>query len=195
MSDKFPHPPNPRLKMPIVEDGTASGLDLLYRQFRRKYQVLRAESGPAALEILAREGEVAVIICDAPTPKMSVTEFLRLTAVQYPDTSQIMLISYTEHFFEAIEAGKLCHYIAKPWNPEELNVFVSRLVDTYTLRKARTNELRQRGESAEQARQAGFGAIRDAIPRLLGMGLSAEQVAEALSLSVEEVSQHSQGFR
>lgn len=194
MSDKFPHSPNPHLKILIVEDGTASSLDLLYRLFRRKYKVLRAESGPAALEILAREGEVAVIICDEPTPQMSVTEFLRLTAVQYPDTSQIMLISYREDFFEAIDAGKLCHYIAKPWNPEELNVFVSRLVDTYTLRKARTNELRQRAESAEQARQAEFQAIRDAIPRLLRMGLSVEQVAEALSLSVEEVSQHSQGF-
>ena len=190
MSDKIPHPPSPRLKMLIVEDETVSGLDLLYRQFRRKYQVFRAESGPAALEILAREGEFAVIICDEPTPKMSVTEFLRLTAVQYPDTSQIILISYTEHFFEAIDAGQLCHYIAKPWNPEQLNVFVTRLVDTYTLRKARTNELRQRDESAEQARQAGFQAIRDAIPRLLGMGLSAEQVAEALSLSVEEVTEN-----
>jgi Uma2 family endonuclease len=42
---------------------------------------------------------------------------------------------------------------------------------------------RLRAESAEQARQAEFQARRDAIPRLLGMGLSAEQVAEALSLS------------
>jgi len=33
----------------------------------------------------------------------------------------------------------------------------------------------------------------DAIPRLLGMGLSPEQMAEALSLSVEEVRQISQG--
>ncbi len=41
-------------------------------------------------------------------------------------------------------------------------------------------EQRQRAEEAEQAR-------RDAIPRLLGMGLSVEQVAEALGLSVEEV--------
>jgi predicted transposase YdaD len=38
----------------------------------------------------------------------------------------------------------------------------------------------ERAEQAEQAR-------RDAIPRLLGMGLSVEQVAEALSFSVEEV--------
>ncbi|XZN89930.1 MAG: Uma2 family endonuclease [Microcoleus sp.] len=46
---------------------------------------------------------------------------------------------------------------------------------------------RLRADSAEQAQQAEFQARRDAIPRLLGMGLSAEQVAEALSLSVEEV--------
>ncbi|HBB32835.1 MAG TPA: hypothetical protein DDZ80_21685 [Cyanobacteria bacterium UBA8803] len=41
-------------------------------------------------------------------------------------------------------------------------------------------EERQRAEQAEQAR-------RDAIPRLLGMGLSVEQVAEALGLSMDEV--------
>ncbi len=44
----------------------------------------------------------------------------------------------------------------------------------------RAEEERQRAEQAEQAR-------RDAIPRLLGMGLSVEQVAEALGLLVEEV--------
>ena len=45
----------------------------------------------------------------------------------------------------------------------------------------------QARQQAEQARQAEFQARRAAIPRLLGMGLSAEQVAEALGLSVEEV--------
>jgi len=50
-------------------------------------------------------------------------------------------------------------------------------------------EQREIAESAEQARQAEFQARRDAIPRLLGMGLSAEQVAEALGLSVEEVAE------
>jgi predicted transposase YdaD len=39
---------------------------------------------------------------------------------------------------------------------------------------------RQRAESAEQA-------LKNAIPRLLAMNLSIEQVAEALAISVEEV--------
>lgn len=39
----------------------------------------------------------------------------------------------------------------------------------------------------EQARQQAEQARRDAIPRLLGLGLSIEQVAQALGLSIEEV--------
>ena len=59
--------------------------------------------------------------------------------------------------------------------------------------RERAEEERLRAESAEQARQAEFQARRDAIPRLLGMGLSPEQVAEALSLSVEEVTENAGG--
>jgi Uma2 family endonuclease len=59
--------------------------------------------------------------------------------------------------------------------------------------RERAEQERLRAESAEQARQAEFQARRDAIPRLLGMGLSAEQVAEALSLSVEEVAEDAGG--
>ncbi|WP_373537147.1 Uma2 family endonuclease [Microcoleus sp.] len=49
---------------------------------------------------------------------------------------------------------------------------------------------REIAESAEQARQAEFQARRAAIPRLLEMGLSVPQVAEALGLSVEEVTEN-----
>ncbi|MEG4418540.1 Uma2 family endonuclease [Microcoleus sp. LAD1_D5] len=58
------------------------------------------------------------------------------------------------------------------------------------LERLRGEQQRERAESAEQARQAEFHTRRDAIPRLLGMGLSGEQVAEALSLSVEEVTEN-----
>jgi Uma2 family endonuclease len=46
--------------------------------------------------------------------------------------------------------------------------------------RQRAEQERQRAENAEQAR-------REAVPRLLAMGLNVEQVAEALSLTVEEV--------
>ena len=56
--------------------------------------------------------------------------------------------------------------------------------------RLRAEQERLRADSAEQARQAEAQTRRDAISRLLGMGLSAEQVAEALSLSVEEVTEN-----
>jgi len=49
----------------------------------------------------------------------------------------------------------------------------------------------ERASLAEQALSAEAQARRDAIPRLLAMGLNTQQVAEALGLSVEEVRQHS----
>ncbi|MBW4649024.1 MAG: Uma2 family endonuclease [Kastovskya adunca ATA6-11-RM4] len=55
----------------------------------------------------------------------------------------------------------------------------------YLTAEERAEQQRQRAQSAEQAR-------RDSIPRLLGMGLSVEQVAEALNLTVEEVRQSAQ---
>ena len=50
----------------------------------------------------------------------------------------------------------------------------------------------ERASLAEQALSVEAQARRDAIPRLLAMGLNTQQVAEALGLSVEEVRQHSQ---
>src|SRR5919202_6100413 len=53
----------------------------------------------------------------------------------------------------------------------------------------RAEQERQRAEQERQRAQSAEQAQTNAIPRLLGMGLSVEQVAEALSLSVEEVRQ------
>ncbi|NEQ32144.1 MAG: response regulator, partial [Leptolyngbya sp. SIO4C5] len=46
----------------LVVDDEPDNLDLLYRTFRRSFQVLRAESGQEALGLLSDCGEVAVII-------------------------------------------------------------------------------------------------------------------------------------
>jgi signal transduction histidine kinase/response regulator RpfG family c-di-GMP phosphodiesterase len=155
-------PENPKLKILVVDD-EPDNLDLLYRTFHRDYKVLRAESGPAALEILSREGEVAVIISDQRMPKMSGTEFLSLTAAQYPDVIRIILTGYTdvEDLVEAINAGKVFKYVTKPWDAEELRALVSQAVDTHNLLKTRTNELR-RALSQESLLYAVTNTIRSA---------------------------------
>ncbi|MBD2387347.1 response regulator [Cylindrospermum sp. FACHB-282] len=127
----------------LVVDDEPDNLDLLYRTFYRDYKVLRATSGPAALELLSQEGEVSVIISDQRMPMMSGTEFLSLTATQYPDIIRIILTGYTdvEDLVEAINAGKVFKYVTKPWESEELKAVVRQALDTHNVLKARTREL------------------------------------------------------
>ncbi len=129
----------------LVVDDEPDNLDLLYRTFHREFKVLRAENGPAALAILSEVGEVAVIISDQRMPLMSGTEFLSLTATQYPDTIRILLTGYTDvvDLVEAINSGKVFKYVTKPWSDEELKAVVRQAVDTHNVLKARTQELQR----------------------------------------------------
>ena len=133
-----------KTKMLVVDD-EPDNLDLLYRTFRRDFQVLKAESGMQALEILSTEGEVAVIISDQRMPEMKGTEFLSRTVPQFPDTMRIILTGFTdvEDLVEAINSGQVYKYITKPWDPSELKAVVQRAAETYELLKQRTEELRR----------------------------------------------------
>jgi CheY-like chemotaxis protein len=130
-------------KMLVVDD-EPDNLDLLYRTFRRDFEVLRAESGVVALEILAVEGEVAVIISDQRMPEMKGTEFLSRTVPQFPNTIRIILTGFTdvEDLVDAINSGQVYKYITKPWDPTELKAVVSHAVEAYELVKQRAEELK-----------------------------------------------------
>ncbi len=152
--------PSQKPKLLVVDD-EPDNLDLLYRTFHREFRVLKADSAPTALEILAQEGEVAVIISDQRMPVMNGTEFLSLTAAQYPDTIRILLTGYTdvEDLVEAINSGKVFKYVTKPWNDQELKAVVRQAVDTHNVLKSRTREL-QRSLRQESLLNAVTNTIR-----------------------------------
>jgi len=129
----------------LVVDDEQDNLDLLYRTFRRDFQVFKAESGVYALEVLKQEGEVAVIISDQRMPEMKGTEFLSKTVPEFPDTIRIVLTGFTdvEDLVEAINSGQVYKYITKPWDPDELKGVVLKATQTYDLLKQRSEELRR----------------------------------------------------
>ncbi|MEA5552636.1 response regulator [Anabaena cylindrica UHCC 0172] len=133
-----------KLKILVVDD-EPDNLDLLYRTFRRDFNVLKADSGINALQLLEEEGEVAVIISDQRMPEMKGTEFLSRTLPQFPDTVRIILTGFTdiEDLVEAINSGQVFKYITKPWDSGELKDVVQRAAATYDLLKQRTEELRR----------------------------------------------------
>jgi CheY-like chemotaxis protein len=133
----------PKKPKMLVVDDEPDNLDLLYRTFRRNFNVFKAESGVRALEILGDEGEVAVIISDQRMPEMKGTEFLSKTVPQFPNTVRIILTGFTdiEDLVDAINSGQVYKYITKPWDPNELKAVVERAAETYELLNQRTAEL------------------------------------------------------
>ncbi|MEO1209389.1 MAG: SpoIIE family protein phosphatase [Cyanobacteria bacterium J06638_20] len=133
-----------KLRLMVVDD-EADNLDLLYRTFRRGYEVFRAESAIAALKILEDEGEMGVIISDQRMPKMNGTEFLSRVAERFPDTIRILLTGYTDvgDLVDAINSGKVFKYVTKPWQPEALRQVIQQASETYRLVKNRTETLNQ----------------------------------------------------
>jgi serine phosphatase RsbU (regulator of sigma subunit)/CheY-like chemotaxis protein len=152
-----------KLKLMVVDD-EPDNLALLYRTFRREFDVIKADSAIAALKILDEQGEVAIIISDQRMPEMLGTEFLSKTVDRFPDTIRIVLTGYTdaEDLVEAINAGKVFKYITKPWIPDQLKVVVQQAAETYRVVKQRTQEL-QRALRQESLFNAVTTAIRESL--------------------------------
>lgn len=148
-----------KLKLMVVDD-EPDNLDLLYRTFRREFEVVKAESAIEALRILDQQGEMAVIISDQRMPEMLGTEFLSKTVERFPDTIRIVLTGYTdvEDLVEAINAGKVFKYITKPWSLDHFKGVVAQAAETYQVIKQRTQALRR-----ALRRESLFNAITTAI--------------------------------
>jgi serine phosphatase RsbU (regulator of sigma subunit)/FixJ family two-component response regulator len=152
-----------KLKLMVVDD-EPDNLDLLYRTFRREFNVFKADSAINALEILETEGEMAVIISDQRMPVMNGTEFLSRTVDRFPETIRILLTGYTdvEDLVDAINSGKVFKYITKPWKPDNLKAIVQQASETYKVLKQRTNELR-RALRREEVLNVVMTAIRESL--------------------------------
>jgi thioredoxin reductase (NADPH) len=106
----------------------------LRRRYGEKYRIVRAESGPAALDALSqmklRGDLVAVILADYRMPQMNGIEFLEQAMDVYPGARRILLTAYadTGAAIDAINVVDLDHYLLKPWDPPEEKLYP--VVDT-----------------------------------------------------------------
>jgi thioredoxin reductase (NADPH) len=101
----------------------------LRKQYSDRYRVMSADSGPSALDILSRLAQrtepVALLVADYRMPRMSGIEFLTAAIREFPDVRRVLLTAYadTEAAIEAINTVKLDHYMLKPWDPPDHNLY------------------------------------------------------------------------
>jgi response regulator RpfG family c-di-GMP phosphodiesterase len=100
---------------PLVLEGIAHTL-------RRGYDVVGVPSGKDALDLLARDGSVAVIVSDMRMPVMDGATFLGKARIVAPDATRILLTGQTEldSAIAAVNEGRIFRFLTKPCAPSAL---------------------------------------------------------------------------
>lgn len=125
--------PQPRKPVILTVDDDPAVSRAVARDLRRhygeNYRIVRAESGPDALETLnelkLRGDTVAVFVADYRMPQMSGIDFLEEAMDLYPLARRVLLTAYadTHAAIDAINVVDLDHYLLKPWDPPEEKLY------------------------------------------------------------------------
>src|SRR5271156_4014943 len=101
----------------------------LRTRYAEHYRIVRADSGASALQTLEtlkkRNEPVSLLLSDQRMPEMSGVEFITKASVIYPDARRVLLTAYadTDAAIQAINDAKIQHYLLKPWDPPERELY------------------------------------------------------------------------
>ncbi|MFT7776580.1 HD domain-containing phosphohydrolase [Roseateles sp.] len=128
----------------FVDDEPAI-LNALRRLFRPQgHRILLAESGAAALEILARE-KIDLVLSDMRMPGMNGAQLQQKVCQGWPDVARLLLTGYADidSTIAAINQGEIQRYVAKPWDDQELLLAVRDGLERSRLRQENRELLAQ----------------------------------------------------
>ena len=120
----------------LVVDDERSMRELLGIVLRREgYEVVIAENGRSALEVIERE-PIDLLISDIKMPDMSGVDVLRAAKQADPGVLAIMVTAFasTETAVEAMRLGA-CDYLSKPFDVDLLKMKVREKIDNRQLRQ------------------------------------------------------------
>ncbi|WP_259745187.1 response regulator, partial [Pseudomonas protegens] len=184
MEESQPVEPGPRPSLLLVDD-EESILNSLRRLLRSQpYEVLVADSGARALEILAQR-PVDLVMSDARMPNMDGATLLARVREGYPATRRILLTGYADlsTIIKAVNEGQIHQYLSKPWSDEELLLI---LRQTLEHQQAERELKRLQQLVLEQNRQL-KASNANLEKRVASRTAELQQTADMLDLAYEEL--------
>ena len=120
----------------LYVDDEINNLNSFKAAFRRDFEIYTAISAKEGRKILDTQ-EIGVIITDQRMPGMTGIEFLESILSVYPDTIRILLTGFSDinAVMDAINRGQVYKYLVKPWQNDELKMYIENALEIYHLRK------------------------------------------------------------
>ncbi|MBI2646536.1 MAG: response regulator, partial [Deltaproteobacteria bacterium] len=123
----------------LIVDDEPNILEALKRIFQKEYTLLTAASAKEGLDCLAKNKEIALIICDQRMPEMTGVEMLEKSRFICPNAVRILLTGYSdiEAVISAINRGHIYKYLTKPWENEAIKLEVKNALEYYDFKRAK----------------------------------------------------------
>jgi len=104
--------------------------------FRRDYSIQLALSAEAGLDILKNHPKIPIILSDQRMPHKTGSVFFEEISKSHPNSIRILITGYADlnATIDAINKGKIFHYISKPINYLEVKGIIEKAIEIYQLR-------------------------------------------------------------
>jgi response regulator RpfG family c-di-GMP phosphodiesterase len=104
--------------------------------FRRSFNIFLAESAAAARKVID-ENDIHIILSDQKMPVTTGIEFFESIIETHPEPIRILITGYTdiEAVIEAINRGEVYKYLTKPWNEDDVKIYVNKAYEVFSLRR------------------------------------------------------------
>lgn len=126
---------NEKIQILYVDD-EPNNLVSFKAAYRREFNVFVAESGPEGRKVL-ENNDISIVITDQRMPIMTGVEFLESIVNEFPDTIRILITGFSDiqAVIDAINKGKIYHYVQKPWDETYLRNIITNAYETHRLRR------------------------------------------------------------
>jgi len=104
--------------------------------FRRDFNVFIAESAKDARKVID-ENDIHIILSDQRMPVMTGIEFFESIVESNPEPIRILITGYTDinAVIDAINRGQVYKYLTKPWNEDDIRIYVTTAYEVFNLRR------------------------------------------------------------
>jgi len=121
----------------LIVDDDPSLLRAFERSFGRRFSVMTADSGEAALLYL-KANPIDVVIADYAMPGMTGVELLRRVAAEHPGVGRLMLTAYADlpEIMDLKATELVAAILPKPWERAEVDQAISKAVRLSSMRRA-----------------------------------------------------------